>query len=173
MGLVHFYTGNGKGKTTALFGLALRALGRDFKVLIVQFLKAQESGEILYLSKIEDENLRIIRINSNAKFSWQMTEEEKNVSKNEIKQGLEEVKRIYKEYDLVIFDELLNAEQIGFVSKDDIIDIINEKTERVELAFSGRTFNSELEEYADYISDISAKKHPYASGIRARIGIEY
>ena len=71
-GLVHFYLGNGKGKTTALFGLALRALGRDFKVLIVQVLKARETGEILFFKKINNNNLKIIRINTCEKFSWEM-----------------------------------------------------------------------------------------------------
>lgn len=80
-GLVHFYLGNGKGKTTAIFGLALRALGRDFKVLIIQVLKARETGEIIYLNNLNDKNLKIIRINSSTKFSWEMSEEEKEQSK--------------------------------------------------------------------------------------------
>ncbi len=172
-GLVHFYLGNGKGKTTAIFGLALRALGRNFKVLIIQVLKARETGEILYLNSLNDNNLKIIRINSSPKFSWEMNEEEKTQSINEIKFILEKAKDEINDYDLVIFDELLNAQSINFIDESYIIKIIKEKKESQEFAFTGRKTSDSLKTYADYISNIDAEKHPYEKGIPARIGIEF
>ncbi len=172
-GLVHFYLGNGKGKTTAIFGLALRALGRDFKVLIIQVLKARETGEIIYLNNLNDKNLKIIRINSSTKFSWEMSEEEKEQSKKEIKLTLEKIKDEINNYDLVIFDELLNAQSIDFIDEFDIIKIIKGKKESQELAFTGRKTSDNLKIHADYISNINPEKHPYEKGIPARIGIEF
>lgn len=172
-GLVHFYLGDGKGKSTALFGLALRALGRDFKVLIVQVLKARETGEILYLKKLNEKNLDIVRINSSPKFSWEMNEKEKKQSKFEILKGIEVIREDFNDYDLILFDELLNAETINFVDTKLIIDIIQTKSENVELVFTGRTCSDSLKDYADYISVINAEKHPYEKGIPARLGIEF
>lgn len=172
-GLVHFYLGDGKGKSTALFGLALRALGREFKVLIVQVLKARETGEILYLKKLNEKNLDIVRINSSPKFSWEMSEKEKEKSKFEILKGIEVIRDDFKDYNLILFDELLNAENIGFVDTKLIIDIIQTKGENVELVFTGRTCSDSLKQYADYISVINAERHPYEKGIPARLGIEF
>lgn len=126
-GLIHFYLGNGKGKTTALFGLAIRALGRNFKVLIVQVLKSRETGEIIYLNKLNEENLNIIRINTCPKFSWEMTENEKEQTKYEITKGINEVKGFINNYDLVLFDELLNAQSMNFIDENLIVDLINSK----------------------------------------------
>lgn len=172
-GLVHFYLGNGKGKSTALFGLALRALGRDFKVLIIQVLKARETGEILYLKKLNEKNLDIVRINTSPKFSWEMNEDEIKKSKFEILKGIEVIRDDFNDYDLILFDELLNAENIGFVDTDLIIDIIKSKNKNVELVFTGRSCSPSLKEYADYISVIDAEKHPYEQGVPARLGIEF
>ena len=172
-GLIHFYLGNGKGKTTALFGLAIRALGRNFKVLIVQVLKSRETGEIIYLNKLNEENLNIIRINTCPKFSWEMTENEKEQTKYEITKGINEVKGFINNYDLVLFDELLNAQSINFIDENLIVDLINSKKSELELVFTGRKTSENLKECADYISVINAEKHPYEKGVKARLGIEF
>lgn len=172
-GLIHFYLGNGKGKTTAIFGLAIRALGRNFKVLIVQVLKSRETGEIIYLNKLNEENLNIIRINTCPKFSWEMTENEKEQTKYEITKGIDEVKGFINNYDLVLFDELLNAQSINFIDENLIVDLINSKKSELELVFTGRKTSENLKEYADYISVINAEKHPYEKGVKARLGIEF
>lgn len=172
-GLVHFYLGNGKGKTTALFGLALRALGRDFKVLIVQVLKARETGEILFFKKLNNNNLKIIRINTCEKFSWEMNNHEVIQSKQEITQGIRNILNYYNDYDIVLFDELLNAENIGFIDEEEIKNIILNKSSELELVFTGRKTKDSLKVFADYISNIEAEKHPYEKGIQSRIGIEF
>jgi len=172
-GLVHFYLGNGKGKTTALFGLALRALGRDFRVLIVQVLKARDTGEILFFKKLNDNNLKIIRINTCEKFSWEMNNNEILQAKQEITNGIKEILHYYNEYDIVLFDELLNAESIGFIEEEEIKNIILNKNSDLELVFTGRKTKDSLKVFADYISNIEAEKHPYEKGIQSRIGIEF
>lgn len=172
-GLVHFYLGNGKGKTTALFGLALRALGRDFKVLIVQVLKARETGEILFFKKINNNNLKIIRINTCEKFSWEMNNNEVIQSKQEITKGIRNILNYYNDYDIVLFDELLNAENIGFIDEEEIKNIILNKSPELELVFTGRKTKDSLKVFADYISNIEAEKHPYEKGIQSRVGIEF
>lgn len=172
-GLVHFYLGNGKGKTTALFGLALRALGRDFKVLIVQVLKARETGEILFFKKLNNNNLKIIRINTCEKFSWEMNNNEVIQSKQEITKGIRNILNYYNDYDIVLFDELLNAENIGFIDEEEIKNIILNKSPELELVFTGRKTKDSLKVFADYISNIEAEKHPYEKGIQSRIGIEF
>lgn len=172
-GLVHFYLGNGKGKTTALFGLALRALGRDFRVLIVQVLKARDTGEILFFKKLNDNNLKIIRINTCEKFSWEMNNSEILQAKQEITNGIKEILHYYNEYDIVLFDELLNAESIGFIEEEEIKNIILNKNSDLELVFTGRKTKDSLKVFADYISNIEAEKHPYEKGIQSRIGIEF
>ena len=172
-GLVHFYLGNGKGKTTAVFGLALRALGRDFKVLIVQVLKARETGEILFFKKINNNNLKIIRINTCEKFSWEMNNNEVIQSKQEITKGIRNILNYYNDYDIVLFDELLNAENIGFIDEEEIKNIILNKSPELELVFTGRKTKDSLKVFADYISNIEAEKHPYEKGIQSRVGIEF
>lgn len=172
-GLVHFYLGNGKGKSTALFGLALRALGRDFKVLIVQVLKAKDTGEILFLKKLNNNNLKIIRINTCSKFSWELSDSEFLQTKNEIAKEINQLLEFYNEYDIVLFDELLNAESIGFINESLIRNIISNKKDDLELVFTGRSTSKSLKDLADYISIIESEKHPYEKGINARIGIEF
>jgi len=172
-GLIHFYLGNGKGKSTALFGLALRALGRNFKVLIIQVLKTRETGEILYFNSLNEKNLKIIRIKSSSKFSWEMSANEKLESIEKIKMTLLETKKEINNYDLVLFDEFLNAQSLDFLSEEEIIEIIKNKQKNQEYVFTGRKTTENLKMYADYISVINAEKHPYEKGISARIGIEF
>jgi cob(I)alamin adenosyltransferase len=102
-----------------------------------------------------------------------MNDEEIQQSKNEIKLALEKIKDEINSYDLVIFDELLNAQSINFINEFDIIKIIEEKKDSQELAFTGRKTSDNLKIHADYISNINPEKHPYEKGIPARIGIEF
>ena len=172
-GLIHFYIGNGKGKSTALFGLAIRALGRNFKVLIIQVLKPNESGELLFLEKQNCSNLKIIRIMTINKFTWEMSQNEFKLSKETIEKNIYSILNYYNDYDIVLFDELLNAEKCGLIQEELIEKIILSKKESLELVFTGRNASETLKKYADYISIIESVKHPYFSGIDARIGIEY
>lgn len=172
-GLIHLYLGNGKGKSTALFGLALRALGRDFKVLIIQFLKTGDSGEVIYLNKLNDSNLSIKSINFSNKFTWEMNEKEIKLLKIQLNNFFEELKLTFSDYDFIMFDELLDALELELIPESEIINIIKNKHQNQEFVFTGRNASDTLLSLADYVSHIDSIKHPFTKGTQARIGIEF
>lgn len=172
-GLVHIYTGDGKGKTTAALGLGIRAYGRGFKVLMVQFLKGAETGEMHTLKKLEP-GFILHRGTEITKFTWNMTEEE-----------LKQTKKIQADifnyavdaamcggWDLVILDEVLGAIGAGLIDVKSVAEFVHDKPDHVELVLTGRNAPAELVELADYVSEIHAIKHPMEKGVPARKGIE-
>jgi cob(I)alamin adenosyltransferase len=173
-GLVHIYTGNGKGKTTAAVGLGVRACGSGLRVLMVQFLKGTPSGEIKSIQKLEP-GFRVYRGKDTKKFTWQMNEEEKAQAFSEQQKILEYAYDAVQrgEVDLLIFDEALGAMSSGFLNKEAIIDFIKNKPEHLEIVLTGRGAPEELIELADYVSEIKNVKHPAEKGIKARKGIEF
>lgn len=171
-GLVHIYCGNGKGKTTAAMGLAVRASGRDKKVLITQFLKDNESGEITQLEKLS--NIDLFKGDPVKKFVKFMSPEEIFVTKNEHKRRFLEVtkKAVDENYDLLIMDEIIAATNLELINLDDVIDFLKNRPVGLEVVMTGRNPNEKLIEIADYVSEMTCIKHPYDKGINARIGIE-
>lgn len=174
MGLVHIYTGDGKGKTTAAVGLGIRACGRGMKVLMVQFLKSSDTGELNTIKKLEPDFILKRGFNCK-KFVWNMTTDELEEAAKEAKVIFENVKSVVltDEFDLIILDELLGLLTIGFVNEADIIEMINNKSKEVELVITGRGAPEALIQSADYVSEIKAIKHPYHKGIPSRKGIEF
>lgn len=172
-GLIHVYTGDGKGKTTAAFGLAIRAAGHGKKVLILQFLK----------SRTKDLGERAIAIKSGIKvikFKGQTTPLfDPEVKRSDLKRHIKEaiavsVKHIKSgAYDLVILDEFNNLFRYKYATAEDIDKILKEQHEGVELVFTGRGAPKELIELADYVTEMRMIKHPSANGIKARKGIEF
>ncbi len=173
-GLVHIYTGDGKGKTTAAIGLGVRACGDNMKVLMVQFLKSRDTCELHSLKKLAPE-FAVIRGFSCKKFVWNMTEEEKEEARKEASEIFFNVKKLISQnnYGLVIMDELIGVLNNGFINEDDVVDMINDKPQETELVLTGRNAGKRLIEAADYVSEIKAVKHPYQEGVSARKGIEY
>ncbi|ACL75687.1 cob(I)yrinic acid a,c-diamide adenosyltransferase [Ruminiclostridium cellulolyticum] len=173
-GLVHIYTGDGKGKTTAAIGLGVRACGDNMKVLMVQFLKSRDTCELHSLKKLEPE-FTVLRGFSCKKFVWNMTEEEMEEARKEATEIFLNVKNLVlqNKYDLVILDELIGVLTNGFIKEDDVIAMIKDKPQETELVLTGRNAGKRLIEAADYVSDIKAVKHPYQEGISARKGIEF
>lgn len=173
-GLVHVYTGNGKGKTTAAMGLGIRACGSGMKVLMVQFLKSSNTSELNLLKKLEPD-FSVERGFSCKKFTWDMTPDELVDTKREAKDVLEKVKSIVlkDEFDLIILDEILGTLSMGFISEEDIIDMIKNKPPELELVLTGRDASPDIIQAADYVSEIKAVKHPFEKGISARKGIEF
>lgn len=172
-GLIHVYTGDGKGKTTAAFGLAMRAAGHGKKVLILQFLKSmtKDHGEMAIAKKI---GIAVI------KFKGQTTPLfDPAVKRSDLERSIKEAIALSKEkvksgtYDLVILDEFNNLFPDGYASADDLRDIIREQPEGVELVFTGRGAPRELLEVADYVTEMRMIKHPSTNGIKARQGIEF
>ncbi len=171
-GLIQVYTGDGKGKTTAALGLSVRAAGASHKVLIVQLLKAMDTSEIKILESID--NINIIRIATNKKFFFQMSDDEKNAYIDETNSGLANAieKAIDEKFDVVIFDEMLVALEIGVVKKEQLEDIISNKPYSTEFVFTGRNAPKWLINKADLVTEMKMIKHYYDDGQKSRRGIE-
>ncbi len=176
-GLVQIYTGDGKGKTTAAFGLALRAAGQGNKVLIYQFLKppSLDIGERFALQ------LGAVRIRVEAlDIPWDMSTSFKDKEKvaqmqTAISEALERIAETAEKrfYDVLILDEIVYCLAKGLAKIEDIKNIIERKDRRVEIVMTGRDASKELIEMADLVTDMSKVKHPFDKGIAARRGIEF
>jgi len=176
-GLVQIYTGNGKGKTTAAFGLALRAAGQGNKVLIYQFLKppALDLGERLALKSgapgVKVEALDV---------AWDMFTslgDAKAVSRTQaaVAQALEDITRMAEGrfYDVLILDEIVFCLSKGLAELRDVVTLIERRDPRVEIVLTGRGASEELIALADLVTEMKDLKHPLNDGQPARRGIEY
>ncbi len=171
--LVHIYTGNGKGKTTAAVGLGLRAWGRGMKVLMVQFLKGMVSGEMIAAEKLGP-TFTINPGTAMKKFTWEMNEVELHEARLAQQEQLEYVFKEIKsdQWDLVILDEIMAAIHAEMISVENVLELIDSKPEKLELVLTGRNAPDDLIEKADYVSRIDGVKHPFSKGVHSRIGIE-
>lgn len=172
-GYVQIYTGNGKGKTTAAIGLAVRAAGRGLRVQIVQFLKGMDTGEVSILENIN--GISIKRVADSIKFIWNMNDDEKSDSCSRASQGIEEILSQLEnnEVDLLILDESLGALETGIITIEQIASILNAKPEGVEIVLTGRNAPSELIEKANLVTEMMPIKHYFDEGVNARKGIEF
>ena len=176
-GLVQIYTGDGKGKTTAAFGLALRAAGQGNKVLIYQFLKPRslDIGERFAL------DLGAVRIRVEALYvEWDMAKsfkDEKQVQKAKIaiSEAIERLTQTAEKrfYDVLILDEIAFCISKGLAKLGDIQNLIERKDPAVEIVMTGRDAPKELIEMADLVTEMKNIKHPFEKGIIARRGIEF
>ena len=171
-GLIHIYCGDGKGKTTAAVGLAVRCAGRGNKVLLVQFLKSRDSGELYSLAKLPD--IKVMRGKESKKFTFQMNEEEKHALLIEHNKMFEQVLAKIKNggYSLLILDEVIGALNAKVFEMPKLIEFLRHKPENLEVVLTGRNPAPELVEIADYVSEMRKVKHPMDKGIMAREGIE-
>lgn len=169
-GLVHIYCGDGKGKTTAAMGLAVRAAGNGLKVLILQFLKDGRTGELASFEKLE--NVTVIRGKGIMKFTFKMNEEEKTEAFQVHTENLQKVIDTAENYNMVILDEAVGACGCGLLDKQMLLHFLDNRPEGLEVVLTGRNPAQELLDRADYISEIKKIRHPYDEGIQARKGIE-
>jgi len=170
-GLVQVYTGNGKGKTSAAFGLALRATGRGLKVYVIQFIKGGFDYGELYVAK-QLANLELKAFGS-GKFIT-----EKPPKQEDIELAQEAFKLAQKivatgEYDIVILDEVNMALNLKLINVADIVELAKNKPKHVELIFTGRDAPHEIIEIADLVTEMKEIKHPFQKGTPPRKGIEY
>ncbi|MHB0913793.1 MAG: cob(I)yrinic acid a,c-diamide adenosyltransferase [Armatimonadota bacterium] len=171
-GLVQVYTGNSKGKTTAAFGLALRAVGRGLRVAVVQFLKAPTSGERVAARRLEPElsifgetrSYNACKDQENCPGLREDTEANFRIASQVVRSG---------EYDLVVLDEINVALHYGFVSRPEMERLLDERPPSVEIVCTGRYAPDWLRERADLVTEMTEIKHPSAQGIAARKGIEF
>ncbi|MFC1998902.1 cob(I)yrinic acid a,c-diamide adenosyltransferase [Chloroflexota bacterium] len=170
-GLVLVYTGNGKGKTSAAMGAALRALGHGKRVHIVYFMKGSSPyGEQVAMSSLP--NITFSR------FGLQKFVDPDNVTPEDKEEALKSFSAAYQatvsgKYDLVILDEVNIAAAWKLVEIDEVIELIDSKPANVDLILTGRYADQKLVEKADLVTEMKEIKHPYASGIKAKKGIDY
>lgn len=175
-GYIQVYTGNGKGKTTASLGLAMRALGRCWKVLLVMFTKGGDNyGELnsfRNLSPTIKDNLTIVQagLDRIVYSSNKNTEDEKAIL-----EGWELVKKAIKnnEYNLIIMDEANIAIALNIIDVDEVVEVLKNKPEEMEIVLTGRNAHEKIIEIAHLVSRIEPVKHYWDTGVVARKGIEY
>ncbi|MBR1943337.1 cob(I)yrinic acid a,c-diamide adenosyltransferase [bacterium] len=175
-GYIQVYTGDGKGKTTASLGLCMRALGRNWKVLLVMFTKGGDNyGELISFKKLSPEindNLTVLQA------GLDRIVYSDNVNKNdetEIQKGWKVVKDAIRSnsYNLIIMDEANIALDLGLIDLQDMLETLKNKPEEMEIVLTGRNAKPEIVDIAHLVSKIEPVKHYWDTGVVAREGIEY
>ena len=171
--MIHIYSGDGKGKTTAAVGLALRGAGAGMRVSFFQFLKDGSSSEIGLLKSVKRISVTCCR--ECGKFVFQMTEKEKAAVTASHNEMLEKIKKAVKDggADMIILDEFFGAYSEGMLDRSAAEEIVLNCPDSIELVLTGRDPASIFCQRADYHSEIRSLRHPYDKGIKARKGIEY
>lgn len=169
--MIHIYTGDGKGKSTAALGLALRACGQGWRVLIIQFLKCgNHSGELKISRSIPGLELICFGVPN-----WVHSETPSEEDLFKARMAFEKANEAVSggRYDLVVLDEVNVALDFGLIPIEDAVQLLKKKPDSVELVLTGRNAHPKLIELADYVSEIHEMKHPYRKKISGREGIEY
>ena len=172
-GLIHLYTGDGKGKTTAALGLLLRAYGRGRRVVLAQFLKGRDTGELHALEKLPD--VTVLRHTGDFGFYKSASEQNKSEIRRRNDAILTEAMRLVNDglCDLLVLDEICAAYNHGAVDTVLVDRLILHKPTGLELVLTGRNAPPKFMAAADYVTELVKRKHPYDSGIAAREGIEF
>lgn len=177
MGCIHIYCGDGKGKTTAAAGLAIRMAGSGGQVIIARFLKNDDSGEVTILR--DTKGIYVFPCEKDFGFTWQMSEEQK------LEAGIyyEELlsKAFYMAHGLsgggktvlLILDEVCAALNSGLIKESQLLALLDMRSENMEIVMTGRNPSDMMIERAHYVSEIQKIKHPFDHGTGARKGIEY
>jgi len=168
-GYIHLYTGNGKGKTTAALGLALRAAGAGKSVYIAQFVKGMHYSELNSIKQFKTITLK--QYGRNCFIEREPAKEDIEAAQN----GLKDTAKVLAEgkYDMLILDEITIALYYKLISIDAVLTLIKSKPASMELIMTGRKASKELQEMADLITEMKEVKHYYNEGVEAREGIEY
>ncbi len=170
MGYIHVYTGNGKGKTTAAFGLAMRAAGKGKRVCIVQFMKpGNRYGEQISADRLGIEihsfgTERFVNKKNPREEDIRLAREALTMSREKLKSG---------DYDVVILDEVNVAMDFGLVPVEDVVDTLKSRNEKTEVILTGRHAPEQIVEIADLVTEMKEIKHYFRAGVVAREGIEY
>ena len=173
-GLIIVYTGKGKGKTTAALGMALRAVGHDYRICMIQFIKGSwHYGEMTSSKRLEPEFeltaigrgfVGIIDDKSPLEEHKKIAQEALRLSKEKIESQI---------YDIIILDEINYAINLGLVNLQDVLDIIKIKPSNLNLVLTGNYAKQEIIDAADLVTEMKEIKHPFKSGIKAKKGIDY
>ncbi len=168
-GLIQIYTGNGKGKTTAAFGLAIRAYGRGVPVFIIQFMKTGDTGEIITCNRLGIPNYSYGREDFINKAN--PASQDKELAKKALDKAQEIMRN--ESYGLLILDEIINAIDFGLIADPEVIEMLEKKPRALEIILTGRNASSEIMEKADLITEMEEIRHPWQKKIAARLGIEW
>jgi cob(I)alamin adenosyltransferase len=168
-GYVQIYTGDGKGKTTAALGLAIRASGAGLKVAIIQFMKGTPYSEIEALKKVDTR----IQIYQTGRSKCIRQDEVTDEDRAEAQRGITLAgKYLQDDVDVLILDEILVAHWFGLVSLNDINKLLTDRPDNIEMILTGRKAPPEIIEQADLVTEMTEIKHYYQVGVPARLGIE-
>lgn len=169
----HLYFGDGKGKTTAAVGIAVRAAGSNLKVLFVQFLKTEFSGERHVLSHTE--NVTLTLCPADLKFTFQMNEKEKAQAAKIFKGIFDHsvTLALTEKYDMVVFDEIIDAINAEMLTESEVVEFITNAPSSMEIIMTGHNPSQKMIDLCDYVTEFKKIKHPYDRGITGRIGVEF
>ena len=168
-GYIQVYTGDGKGKTTAALGLALRAAGAGLKVLVAQFLKQGEYSEIKALKLFED-RIKVRQYGCGRFVRGKPTEEERKAAGR----GMEEIRGYIRNgsFDMIVVEEGNVAVMCGLITEEELLDLMENKPEAMELVITGRGATEKVIQKADLVTEMREVKHYFKEGVQARKGIE-
>lgn len=169
--MMHIYCGDGKGKTTAAFGLALRAVGSGMKVSVTQFLKDGSSSELGAISSFENVKIHLPKKD----FGWfqSLSDEEITNAKEVYMELLQEIMEDAKNYELLVLDEAIWSYHYGLLDKEMFLEFLAAKKGQCEIILTGRNPDEQLLSLADYVTEMKKIRHPYDIGLKARKGIEF
>lgn len=171
--MIQIYCGDGKGKTTASMGLAVRHAGRGNRVIIAQFMKSADSGERLVLPGIP--GITMLDIPETMKFAFAMSDGEKQTETQRQTALFEAAaaRAMAGECTLLVLDEMCSAVSLGMVPLTLVTDFLDGKPENLEVVMTGRDPEQALQDRADYITEMRKVKHPFDKGCPSRIGVEW
>lgn len=170
--MIQTYFGNGKGKTTAAVGSTVRCAGCRNKVLFVQFLKNNDSAEFNVLSEIE--GIDVLYSNEHYELYDNLNKDRTPaLTKAYNKLFFEDTKNKADNYQMIILDEILDAVEYGYISEDNLLELLAELKAHSEIILTGHNLTEKIADESDYISEIKEISHPYTKGVSPREGIEF
>ena len=171
--MIHIYYGDGKGKTTAAVGLAVRAAGSGLRVLFVQFLKTDSSGARSVLGKLD--NVTLTNCPLNLKFTFDMTAAEKQQTAVLYRNIFERsaATALSDRYDMIVLDEIFDVINEGMLAEAQVYEFITNAPKSIEIVMTGHNPSPRFLAAADYITEMKKHKHPFDRGMSARKGIEF
>ena len=173
-GLVIVYTGKGKGKTTAALGIALRAIGHNYKICMIQFIKGSwHYGEMISSKRLEPE-FELIAVGKGFVGiidDKSPREEHERVAQDALSLSREKIRS--EKYDIIILDEINYAINLGLIKLEDVLDLIKKKPTKLNIVLTGNHVKNEIIEIADLVTEMKEIKHPFKSGIKAKKGIDF
>ena len=173
-GLIQVYTGDGKGKTTAALGQAMRAVGAGYTVYMVQFLKGGKTGELNAAKKLEP-CFRIFRFEKERGFFWTLNDGQKKELEVEVRKAFDFIKELVglNKCNILILDEIMGILHNGLLTENEVCGLLERKPENMEIILTGRDVPERIFKMAHLVTEMKMIKHPFEQGIGPREGIEW